>query len=304
MATSEPLAGASEFEAFVAQAWADHADHAEAVAERLRTRTPAPSTPAHVGSLARLVVHLLGEHLGRFEDAHWRLSALEGHALAADSAAQAELRVGHAALNLAQGLPDGMPHHSLAETARALSAAAAICVGRGQVERALALVAAARQRLAHLPEATPTDHRPLAVACNNVAWALHERGSTRSLAETAAMLDIAAASREHWSLAGGWLEVERADYCLALTHLSAGHHDEALRHAAQCLTACIGHDAPPHEHFYGHEAIARVQHARGDRAATAHHASAAQLAFDRLDAQTRAACRGPLDALHALVPAG
>ncbi len=283
----------------MAQAWADHADQPEAVARRLQTRTPAPTTPAHIGALARLVVHLLGEHLGHFDDAHWRLAALEAHPLAQDGAAASELRVGHAALSLAEGLDQTPAAFTLAETVRALGAAAALCAGHGQSERALMLLARARQQLADLPDATPADHRPLAVACNNMAWALHERGGARSTVETAAMLDIAAASRAHWSRAGTWLEVERADYCLALTHLSAGRADDALRHAAQCLAACIGHDAPPFEHFYGHEAIARVQQARGDAVARDHHIAAAQATFERLGADDQAVCRSTLDSLRA-----
>lgn len=284
----------------MARAWADHADAPDAVAQRLQTDTPAPTTPAQVGALARLVVHLLGEHLGRFADGRWRLIALEDHPLARDPAARSELRVGRAAMSLAEGVAARMADFTPAETVRAQSGAAAICVGRGQSDRALAFIAAARQRLADLPAATVADHRPLAVACNNMAWELHDRGAARSAAETAAMLDIAAASRAHWSQAGTWLEVERADYGLALANLSAGQLDEALRHAAQCVAACIGHDAPPFEHFFGHEALARVQHARGDTVGRDHHVAAARSVFDRLGADDQAACRGTLDALGSL----
>jgi hypothetical protein len=283
----------------MAQAWADHADQPEAVARRLQTLTPAPTTPTQIGALVRLVVHLLGEHLGRFDDAQWRLNALAGHALAQDGVAAAELRVGRAALNLARNLPSASL--APAESVRALAAAAALCVGRGQSERALELLVRARQQLADLPDANPADHKPLAVACNNMAWTLHDLGAARrSTADTAAMLDIAAASRVHWSRAGTWLEVQRADYCLALDHLSAGRADDALHHAVQCLSACIGHDAAPFEHVYGHEAIARVQHARGDATARDHHVAAAKVAFERLAADDQAACRSTLDALHAL----
>jgi hypothetical protein len=139
----------------------------------------------------------------------------------------------------------------------------------------------------------------LAVACNNMAWELHDRGGERSAEDTAAMLEIAMASREHWARAGSWLEVERADYCVSMTNLSAGRTDEALRHAAQCLAACIAHDAPSLEHFFGHEALARVQRTRGDAAAAKHHAAAARDAFERLAPDDQAACRSALDAIMA-----
>lgn len=290
------------FEAFMARAWADHADHGEAVAQRLRTQTPPPSTPAQLEALARFVVHLLGEHLGRFDDARWRLAALATHEKA-EAGVQSALRVAQATLDLAQtggAPPEGFTD---SEVVRAYSAAAALCVGRGHSERALGFLALARERLAALPQATPADHQPLAVACNNMTWELHDRGARRTAADTAAMLDLAAASRVHWSHAGGWLEVERADYGLALAHLSARRADEALHHAAQCLAACIAHDALPYEHFFGHEALARVQHARGDAAACAHHVAAARDAFGRLDGDDQASCRGALDGLLALAQA-
>lgn len=287
------------FDAFLARAWADHADHADAVAERLRTQTPAPGKPEHLSALARLVVHLLGEHLGRFDDARWRLAALAQHPLA-DEAVRSTLRTSQAALDLAAGRPVDLAGFSAAEFVRAESAAAALCIGRADSERALGFVASARERLAALASATPADHRPLAVACHNMTWVLIERGAARSRADTAAMLDLAAASREHWSRAGTWLEVERGDYDLARAHLAAGQHDAALRHAAQCLATCIAQDAPPFEHFFGHEAMALVQHARGDVAARAHHVQAAEEAYDRLDVGDQSACRAALDALRAL----
>jgi hypothetical protein len=291
------------FDDFLARAWADHADHAAAVARRLRTDTPEPGSAAQVAALARFVVHLVGEHLGRFDDARWRLDALAGHRLASSEEAASALRVARATIDLAE--PRGRVSGGLApsEAARAEAAAAAVCVGRGNSRRALALIASARQRIGALPNATAADHRPLAIACNNMAWALQERGASRTTADTAAMLEIAAASRVHWARAGTWLEVERADYALAITHLDAGRLDDALRFGAQCVASCITHDAPALEHFYGHEALARIQHERGDRAALQHHVQAARAAFDQLAADDRTACQGALDALDRLVAA-
>ncbi|HET9976686.1 MAG TPA: hypothetical protein VFQ20_04565 [Burkholderiaceae bacterium] len=290
-----------DFDAFVAQAWADHADDAAGVAARLRTDTPAPATPAQLEALVRLTVHVVGEHLGAFEDARWRLAALANHTHATPSV-QSALRVALAAIDLAEAGRAALAGFTDAEVVRTQSAAAALCVGQGRCAAALDFIAAARQRLAQMPGATPADHRPVAVHCHNMAWVLHDRGVARTPAETAAMLDLAAASRAHWEKAGTWLEVERGEYDLARMHLAAGQCDAALRHAAQCLAACIAHDAPPYEVFFGHEALALVQHARGDRAALAHHVRAAQDAFDRLADADQAACRKALDAVRALEP--
>lgn len=288
-----------DFDAFVSQAWTDHGDDAAGVAARLATDTPPPTTPAQLEALIRLTTHVLGEHLGAFDDARWRLAALATHEHA-NASVQSALRTSLVAIDLVDNGRAALGGFTDAEVARAYSSAAAMCVGRGRSAAALDFIAAARQRLADLPAATPADHRPLAVACNNMAWVLHDLGTARTAAETGAMLELAAASRMHWELAGTWLEVERAEYGLARMHLAAGQTDTALRHAAQCLAGCLAHDAPPYELFFGHEALALVQHVRGDHAALTHHRHAAQLAFDRLDADDREACRSTLDAVLAL----
>jgi hypothetical protein len=296
MATSR---SASAFDTFLRRAWADHATRADAVARRLRSRTPPPQSPAQLSALARFVVHLLGEHLGRFDDAHWRLAALATHPLA-DAGVQSALQVAAATLDIGQGRARALDGLDASQTLRAEAAAAALCLGRGEVERALQLIGSASARLACLPASTPQEHRPLAVACNNMAWELHDLGAQRSAAQTQAMLHLAAASREHWSRAGTWLEIERAEYGLALTHLSAGLHDDAWRHAAQCLAVCLHHAAPPQELLYAHEAMARVHHARREAAELAHHSQALRAAFERLGRNDQSGSRKVLDAVLAL----
>lgn len=290
---------ATTFDTFVQRAWADHADQPEAVALRLRMQTPAPETADQLSALARLVVHLCGEHLGAFDDGRWRLAALAKHPLA-DASVQSALRVGIASLALAETGRADLAGFTLEELIRSEAAAAAISLGRRQTERAMELLRVARERLANLPLAGAAVHRPLAVACNNMAWELHDRGGARSAADTAAMLDLAAASKAHWSQAGTWLEVERGDYGLALCQLSAGFNDQALHFAAQCLAACTQNDAPAYEHFFAHEALARVQHARGDALARARNVASAQAAFEKLTAGDQDACRSTLAALNAL----
>jgi hypothetical protein len=289
----------SPFDAFLQQAWADHADHSAAVAERLRTRTPAPQSAAQLEALSRLVVHLCGEHLGAFDDGRWRLAALAGHPLA-DATVRSSLRVGDASLTLAETGHADRDGFTLEELIRSEAGAAAISLGRQRTDRAMALLRDARARVAALPAATGAVHRPLAVACNNMAWELHDRGGARSASDTTAMLDIAAASRMHWAQAGTWLEVERADYAIALCHLSAGQPDPALHAASRCLAACAQNAAPAYEHFFAHEALAKVWHARGDAAGRARHVAAAENAFAQLTGEEQGTCRRALAALQVL----
>ena len=291
----------SDFDSFLQQAWADHAKHAETVAERLRAARPAPETADQLSALVSLLVHLCGEHLGAFDEGRRRLAALTSHPLA-DRSVQSALRVGAASLTLAETGAADCTGFTLEERIRSEAAAAAIGLGRHDTQHAMLLLHAARERLIGVRHAGAATHRPLAVACNSMAWELHGRGSARNAEDTAAMLDVAAASKLHWSHAGTWLEVERGDYGLALCHLSAGQAEQALNFAAECLAACTQNDAPAYEHFFAHEALARVQHVRGDAAARAHNLAAAEAAFEKLSADDRQGCGAALAALRALAP--
>ena len=289
----------SAFDTFLQQAWADHADQPEAVAQRMGAPTPAPQTPDQLEALGRLVVHLCGEHLGAFADGRRRLAALKGHPLA-DAVVQSMLRVGIASLTLAETGAADCSSFTLDEQIRCEAAAAAISLGRQQTERAMALLRTARGRLAALPDAGAAVHQSLGIACHNMAWVLHDRGCSRSADETATMLELAAGSKMHWAKAGTWLEVERGNYDLARCNLAAGLLDPALHFASLCLAGCTQNDAPPYEIFFAHEALALVQHARGGLADCARNIAAATAAFSELTAGDQEACRSTLAELQAM----
>jgi hypothetical protein len=296
MATSEA------FDNFLSHAWAGHATDPEGWAQRLRVDTPPPQSSTQLGALIRFTTHVLAEHLGRFDDARWRLSALMNHAQA-DAVVQTSLRVTAASLSLAEHGSAAIAVFKVDDQVRALAQAATIAAGRRQLARALTLLARARATLQTVKDADAAMFRPLAVACNNIAWELHDRGAQRTVEDTAAMLEIAAASRQHWAQAGTWLEVMRAEYCLALTHVAAGQIDTAATHARACSQGCEDNHAPAVEFFYAHEASARVAHAQQKVASVQVQVLHAQAAFDKLGADDQAACSVTLDSLRKLATA-
>src|SRR5947207_11089700 len=56
------------FDAFLDAAWADHGDHPDAVAQRLSGSLSVIGSAAQIAPYARLVAHVYGEHLGRFDE--------------------------------------------------------------------------------------------------------------------------------------------------------------------------------------------------------------------------------------------
>ena len=293
---------ASPFDAFLAQCWADHAEHPADVARRLDSSEISPPDSAVLAALLRLELHVRAEHLGDFDAARASLHRWARDPLA-DDAVRSALRVGRHSLALADPCGvDAASALSLEETLRAEAGAAAIRLGRADTAGALALLRTAQARLVAMPRVAGPVHRPLAVACNNLAWSLHDQGAARNADDTAAMLELAAASRVHWAQAGTWLEVERADYGLALCHLSAGRAADALPFAERCLAACLQNAAPPFERFHAHEALCRGHAALGHAREAMRQRALAREAYDALDDADRAACQATLDALPALLP--
>lgn len=251
---------------FITAAWADHAEQPEQVAHRLAEVVPRAQSTADVAPLANLVVHVHGEHLGRWDEALVLLARLHaGPAVAGDAAAADAVARATATLRLARGDADALDGLAPAERAAALAGAAAVLTGRREIGRAgAALAAALAAAESGLPAGSPA-LRALAVAGNNIAAELEERAS-RSPDETALMLRAAEVGLGYWTLAGTWLQHERAAYRLARCRLAAGLADDALASARQCLAICEDNDAPAFERFFAQAVVALASRAAGDAA--------------------------------------
>ena len=285
------------FTDFVTQAWDEHAAQPAAVAERLASKGLAlVADEADVAALAQLVHHVLGEHLGRWNDGLAALAALAAKpaCMASTSAAQVVQRC-QASLGLCAGQGDTRPQLAASDAIR-VTALAAAALAEHETPRAIQLLrdALARSDAAHLAADDPA-HRALAVAGHNLACTLEEK-SARSGVEVELMVLAAQTSRRFWALAGGWLEIERAEYRLAMSWLQAGKPALAHIHAQRCLDIVQRETAPALEHFFAWEALAVV--ARAADSADADHAVAqAHEAFTRLDDADRSGCQASLDKL-------
>jgi len=325
-----------DFDTWIEQAWNTHADAPAALAEQLLPQAlPLLHKPEQAVALARLAHHLLGEHLGRFDEGRACLQrlaqapCLRGRSDAVEAQAEAEAQAqaeaqarAHAldaiarfqdALRLAAGQADPRAGRSPSERLR-VGALALASLAPHDAPRAQALLDSLCAELdqAALPDTDPAV-RALAAMANNAAATLAERalGASPGLDEASRslMLHAAQVARAAWARAGTWLEVERADYRLALCALAAGDLAQARRHAAPCLHTVQAHGAPPLEAFFAWEACARIERAAlagqrlgADDAASTPQALAeaiaqAQAAFAQLPAEDQAWCRSSLEAL-------
>ncbi len=277
---------------WIGEAWDRHADAPGAVADELASRAlPAVDSAENALRLARLAHHVQGEHLGRWAEAielQHKLAALP----LADDALRAATARHIAALRVCAGDATALPAAGSERAAVAAQAAAALAPHDGA--RAGALLQQAADAASALADDDPA-HRALAVAGNNIAGTLAEK-PTRGADETALMLQAAALGRRHWALAGTWLEIERAEYRLALCHLAAGDLARAQAHAQACLAIVEQQGNPPLERFFAFEPLAGVARARGDAAALAHARTEMQAAFEALPADDQGWCRATLEA--------
>lgn len=259
---------------FIATAWNDHADDAAAVAARLAEKQARPSTSADIVPFARLVTHVYGEHLARWQAGIELLASLRTLPAWDDGAdcAPAVAR-GIAVLHYASactGAVEGRPDSALEmlpadEQAIVLASAASALAGQHHYRRA---ITAYRQAIAigeqGLPDSAPAV-RALAIAGDNLAAALEEKAD-RDAFETEGMFAAAHGGLQYWKRAGGWLEEERAEYRLARSGLAAQDGAMATDHARRCIAVCEANDAPAFERFFGHAVLALARRATGDDA--------------------------------------
>lgn len=262
------------FQSFLSACWDDHAQDASAVYSRLREGPTLATELAHLAALSSLVVHVAGEHLGRWEDGLSLLDDIERSPLfdARDPLGRAVRRsrsvllwcAGRRAESetvLASAIDPARPEGSSA--GRVLALAASALAGQRRTEEADLALTLALQAAAYGPTAEDPLAKMLAITGNNLASALEERAD-RSLAETAQMKRAAMLGRIWWSIAGDWTNIVLADVRLAATHLAAGEPDIALQHALSGLALADNHRAGPDDRLAPLVMIARSRAAGGD----------------------------------------
>lgn len=295
-----------DFDSWMAGAWAAHADDPAGTAARIAVEgADLARSDAQLARLAQLAHHLWGEHLGDAATGRQALLELERHpAHNAGGTAAHALRLYRASLALVGGDAAASPawtEWTASDRLRIQALAASAAVGRDTgLAASLFGQALALAEASALGDDDPA-LRALAAAANNLACTLEARPA-RGDAERELMVVAAQAARRYWERAGGWLEVQRAEYRLAMSWLAAGDTDRARRHAERCLASVDANTGPAFERFFGWEALAAVERAAGRPQAHATALARAREAWEALDAADREACAASLQALERPTP--
>ncbi len=263
-----------DFATFHSDCWRDHADDAEGVLVRLPTGLDLAGSPADLTRLAGLVVHVAGEHLGRWAQGEALLeTVLEAPLVVDEPATRASLHRSRAVLRWCAGdragaeelvsqNPDADRPVGSVEV-RMLAVAASALAGQGRPDEATEAFTAAVRAAAYGPDASDPAARSLAITGNNLACALEEKDG-RDATETALMKQAAATARRWWEVAGDWTNVALADARLCFTHLKAGEPQIALGHALEAMTACESHDAGADDRLTPLIALIRAREGTGE----------------------------------------
>ena len=245
------------FSDFLNQCWKDHAANPEIVAAGIADGIGLISEGNHINQLANLIIHLFGEHLGRFADGIGLLEKLKQSSLVTEEIAAA-LNCAKVTLAYSAGKVTDWSGLTVTEKVRIFCGAAGIQNARNEASKAEKDFRSALYVATELSETDPAN-RLLAICSNNLACALEEKTSL-SNDEEVLMLLAAHSGRKYWQIAGTWLEVERAEYRLAQSYLKARDLINSIKHANLCLTICETNSAGALEFFFAYESIALVEH--------------------------------------------
>ncbi len=253
-----------DFNQYLDQAWTDHATDSQKVSENFQTGFDLLKKESEISDLGHLMTHVMGQHLGRWQEGIDWLNRLQNHPLAKSPDNQSAIFRYIASLELVLGNRSKLDALSAADKIRVYALATNAVSEQGEVDRTKSFfVSALELAQLGLSKEDPAN-RSLAATGNNLASYLEEKES-RSLSETELMILAAETGKKYWAIAGTWLQVERAEYRLSQTYLKAGELRKALEHAQNCIETSKENAAPPLELFFGYETLALVEKARQNK---------------------------------------
>lgn len=129
--------------------------------------------------------------------------------------------------------------------------------------------------------------RQLAKDLFNYVWTLLEL-EQRTRAEDDEMIHAAHASRHHWGVVGGPVNLARGEWQCSRVYATLGRSEPALWHGRRCLDICEEHGIGDFDLAYALEAIARAYGVAGELPEAETYARLAADAAERIaDAEDR-----------------
>lgn len=278
-----------DFNTYLNNAWNDHAKDATAIANKFSEGLRMVQTPNDLEQLGRLATHVYGEHLGKWTEGLSFINTLSQHSqFSQGSSVEKSFSIFKGSLTLSAQSSFDLSSYSTSDQIRILSMSASALSEQGETDRAKDYFLRALGLGSGLSKEDPAN-KSLAITGNNLACSLEEK-SERNNKETDLMVLAAKAARKFWEIAGTWKEVERAEYRLSLSYLQASKLEESFIHAQNCVEICNENSAPALEYFFGYEALALAEKAKGNDLGYKTAVSQVQKYFEQLADDDKSWC--------------
>lgn len=253
-----------KFKKLINEGWKNHDRKSQEVADSLFEGFHLLETPEQFPPFVSLAIHTIGGHLGQWSKAEELLQELTRlDSFQNDSCVYRGL----SALSYIQNNLDNFqkylalcPKEEKDSEVRIYAMAANELVGQKEIKRAKEVFHLTLTKMSSNLEKGDSSARAMAICGNNLACELEEK-EVRSEEENEFMVLAAQTARKYWEVAGSWVEVERAEYRLAMSLMKANRFNEALEHARNCERICLENEAAPFEKFFAYEALTKVNQA-------------------------------------------
>lgn len=286
-----------DFNTYLDKAWNDHAKDASTVANTLPEGLKLVQTASDLEQLGRLATHVYGEHLGKWNDGLSFINNLSQHSqFSQNSSVEKSFGIFKGSLLLSAQPSFDLKSYSVSDQIRIMAMSASALSEQGQPDKAKDyFLKALELGQSGLAKEDPAN-RSLAITGNNLACSLEEKAS-RNAKETDLMILSAQVARKFWEVTGTWKEVERAEYRLSQSYLQAAKTEESFIHAQNCVEICSENSAQALEFFFGYEALALAEKAKGNDLGYKTAVAQVKNYFDQLSADDKSWCEKTLKKL-------
>jgi hypothetical protein len=287
-----------DFNDFINKAWKDHSENTRQVANDLPMGIDLITNINQISQMSQIVTHVFGEHLGLWQEGIELLGKIKAvPSYAVNSEGDGAIKRSMAVLTVAAGDGCDIENFTQSEQIRIYALTASVLSGQNKIDVAQKYM----EMAVELAQAGIADDDPanrvLAITGNNLACSLEEKEG-RTPEDTEMMKLAARVGRMYWEVAGSWLEVERAEYRLAMTFLKANELKQALEHAQACIQISQENNAAPLENFFGYEAMALVEKQRQNEPGFNKALDKARDYFEKLSADDKLWCESSIKKLE------
>jgi len=118
-------------------------------------------------------------------------------------------------------------------------------------------------------------HKKLGIDLFNQTWDLIDK-KEKTQGEIDRMIHSAHASRYHWELAGGPVNIARGEWQISRVYALVKRAEPCLYHAKRCLQVTLDNNLKDFDLAFAYEAMARAYTISGDKEETARYLSQAK----------------------------